>query len=195
MISLANFICDGYKHTSQSSLNILYCQLAHCNTSMVVWIGGDMPPQTTITTLHEKYATHIPQTNALSPSYIIYYIHGNTTINILILQIVCMLHKSHHCIIYELGGNILPPTSVKQYITITRDLAISHLASQQLLYDVSCQPNSHHITQDILLHCGDICDVYKNQYIQLGGTLYYNITHLQNSKHTYNNQPFVYHIG
>ena len=123
------------------------------------------------------------------------YIHGNTIINILILQIVCMLHKSHHCIIYELGGNILPPTSVKQYITITRDLAISHLASQQLLYDVSCQPNSHHITQDILLHCGDICDVYENQYIQLGGTLYYNITHLQYSKHTYNNQPFVYHIG
>ena len=93
------------------------------------------------------------------------------------------------------GGNVLPPTSVKQYTTITRDLAISHLASQQLLYDVSCQPNSHHITEDILLHCGDICDVYKNQYIQLGGTLYYNITHLQNSKHTYNNQPFVYHIG
>jgi len=79
--------------------------------------------------------TH-PSTNALSPSYIIYHIHGNTIINILILQIVCILHKSHHCIIYELGGNILPPTSVKQYTTITRDLAISHLASQQLLYDV-----------------------------------------------------------
>ena len=85
------------------------------------------------TTLHEKYATHIPQQ---MHSYIIYYIHGNTIINILILQIVCILHKSHHCIIYELGGNILPPTSVKQYTTITRDLAISHLASQQLLYDV-----------------------------------------------------------
>ena len=136
-----------------------------------------------------------PSTNALSPSYIIYYIHVNTIINILILQIVCILHKSHHCIIYELGGNILPPTSVKQYTTKTRDLAISHLASQQLLYDVSCQPNSHHITQDILLHCGDICNVYENQYSQLGGTQYYNITHLQNSKHTYNNQPFVYHIG
>jgi len=77
-----------------------------------------------------------PSTNALSPSYIIYYIHVNTIINILILQNVCILHKSHHCIIYELGGNILPPTSVKQYTTITRDLAISHLSSQQLLYDV-----------------------------------------------------------
>ena len=63
------------------------------------------------------------------------------------------------------------------------------------LYDVLCQPNAHHITQDILLHCGDICDVYENQYSQLGGILYSNITHLQYSKHTYNNQPFVYHIG
>ena len=42
------------------------------------------------------------------------------------------------------------------------------------LYDVLCQPNAHHITQDTLLHCGDIYDVYENQYIQLGGTLYYN---------------------
>ena len=47
--------------------------------------------------------TH-PSTNALSPSYIIYHIHGNTIINILILQIICILHKNHHCIIYELGG-------------------------------------------------------------------------------------------
>lgn len=134
-----------------------------------------------------------PSTNALSPSLL--YTHGNTIINILILQIVCLLYKSHHYIICGLGGDVLPPTSVKQYTTITRDLAISHLASQQLLYDVSCQPNAHHITQDILLHCGDICDVYENQYSQLGGILYSNITHLQYSKHTYNNQPFVYHIG
>ena len=34
------------------------------------------------------------------------------------------------------GNMCLPPTSVKQYTTITRDLAMSHLASQQLLYDV-----------------------------------------------------------
>ena len=58
--------------------------------------------------------TH-PSTNALSPSYIIYYIHGNTIINILILQIVCMLHKSHHCIIYELGGKHIT-TNISQTI-------------------------------------------------------------------------------
>ena len=74
--------------------------------------GGGMPPQTTITILHEKYATHIPQQ---MHSYIIYYIHGTTIINILILQIICLLYKSIHYIICGLGGGMyLPPTSVKQ---------------------------------------------------------------------------------
>ena len=93
------------------------------------------------------------------------------------------------------GNMCLPPTSVNNTHNNnprSRDLSPGITTA---LYDVLCQPNAHHITQDILLHCGDICDVYKNQYIQLGGILYSNITHLQYSKHTYNNQPFVYHIG
>ena len=117
-------------------------------------------------------------------------------INILILQIVCLLYKSHHYIICGLGGGECITTNIYQTIhnnnPRARDLSPGITTA---LYDVLCQPNAHHITQDTLLHCGDIYDVYENQYIQLGGTLYYNITHLQNSKHTYNNQPFVYHIG
>ena len=130
---------------------------------------------------------HTSLNKCMSPSLL--YTHGNTIINILILQIVCLLYKSHHYIICGLKGECIT-TNISQTIhnhnSRSRNLSPGITTA---LYDCFMPTNAHHITQDILLHCGDICAVYENQYIQLGGTLYSNITHLHYSKHTYNNQP------
>ena len=91
--------------------------------------------------------TH-PSTNALSPPLL--YTHGNTIINILILQIVFCYMKATIISFVGWGGECIT-TNIYQTIhnnnPRSRDLSPGITTA---LYDVLCQPNAHHITQDIL---------------------------------------------
>jgi len=134
---------------------------------------------------------HTSLNKCMSPSLL--YTHGNTIINILILQIVCLLYKSHHYIICGLEGKHIT-TNISQTIhnhnSRSRDLSPG--ITTAFIWCLMPTKFTPHYSGHIITLWRYMWCIQKSIHPAWGCSI---LIHLQNSKHTYNNQPFVYHIG